>query len=536
MSKIVYEEDEEDIEFPPVKFSPDLISDDERNSYENSCLNKLPKFLQVKRNLIIFISAIVLIIIIIILIAVLASGRKKPEENNKNNETTLFEWKGGYIIAKLTNPGNTNKEIIIFNNENIDIKEEDFRIEYKKENQQMRNLDDDNGSVVVNIIGNKFKLNKETNDESFIFEIKFKEELNTMKEMFQNNNDLLSLDLSSLKTEKINSLQSAFLNCNNLQQINLTNFNSTNIKVMDSTFENCYSLKELDLSSFDTKSLSSMAKAFKNCSHLKNLNIINFALSNLNTSEAFDFFGEKIFIIINNDSKGFIATTNNIQIINSDVNCTENIKECITCNTNNKYMCDVCKVGYSKSEDSLECLFSITTTIPETIAGTTAKTTEEKIPETTKIYTTIPIIPIITTIIHTNNQNITNTTIPIDNSTNIPDNNQNITNTTIPIDNSTNIPDNNQNITNTTIPIDNSTNIPDNNQNITNTTIPIDNSTNILDNNQNITNATVPVDNSTNILDNNQNITNSTFPDENLTPTPNNNTNDNSSNNQKETL
>ena len=475
MSKIVYEEDDEDIEFPPVKFSPDLISDDERNSYENSCLNKLPKFLQVKRNLIIFISAIVLIIIIIILIAVLASGKDEPNENNKNNET-LFEWKGGYIIAKLTNPGNINKEIIIFNNENIDIKEEDFSIEYKKENQQMRNLEDDNGNVAVNIIGNKFKLNKETNEESFIFEIKFKEELNTMKEMFQNNNDLLSLDLSSLKTEKINSLQSAFLNCNNLQQINLTNFNSTNIKVMDSTFENCYSLKELDLSSFDTKSLSSMAKAFKNCSHLKNLNIINFALSNLNTSEAFDFLGEKTFIIINNDSKGFIQSTNNIQIINSDVNCTENIKECITCNTNNKYMCDVCKVGYSKSEDSLECLFSITTTIPETIAGTIAKTTEEKIPETTKIYTNIPIIPIITTIIHTNNQNITNTTIPIDNSTNI------------------------------------------------------------LDNNQNITNATVPVDNSTNIPTSEQNITNTTFPDENLTPTPNNNTKDNSSNNQKETL
>ena len=418
--KIKYEEDTEDVEFPPVKYSPDLIYVDP-NENNNSCLNKLLRIFKNKTYLILTIVGIIIVIIAIILIAVLTSKKNKSIDEKKINDNI---WNGGSVYITISNPNLKEKEVILFNNENIGLNKEDFSVEYLSSNK-LRNLDEDNNKV--NIVGNKFNLIDTINDNYLSFEIKFKEELNSMKEMFKNNNDLLSIDLSFLKSDKINNMHSTFLNCNNLENINFTNFDSKNINIMDSIFENCSSLTVIDLSCFETNNLNSMTKAFKNCNKLKNLNLKNFNLNNnINISEAFDLLGEKTFIVINGESIDIIKNIGNVQIINTDKNCTENIENCKTCDKDNLYICDICQEGYTKLSDSLECIkenLIIPTTIIKNVI-TPQTTIINKIPQTT-INVVIPTIPksqskstlLITTtipniIIHSTIPNLIATTVP----------------------------------------------------------------------------------------------------------------------------
>ena len=165
--------------------------------------------------------------------------------------------------------------------------------------------------------------------------------------MFKNNQNLLSIDLSSLVSKNINSLNSAFLGCNNLQYINFNNFNSENVENMDSAFENCSSLKSLDLSSFNTPKLTSMAKAFKNCDNLKNLQLDNFKLNaSINISEAFDSIIVNVVIIINNRSLDIIKNETNVTKIYTEKNCTKNIENCGQCNSEHPHKCEKCKNGF----------------------------------------------------------------------------------------------------------------------------------------------------------------------------------------------
>ena len=352
-----YKEDSEHINFPPVKLSPDLINElQNKKTYRSNKSSKIDKS---KSYLALTIIMIILFIAIILFPILIGKNKIKKEDE-----------KGGFIYLTIKNPKSPKSketEIILFNSEIIGITKDDFSVEYINHNK-LRNLNVQNE---VNITENKFKLIDDSiKDNDLSFKIKFKKELNSMKEMFKNNTDLLSIDFSSLQTKNINNMHSTFLNCNYLENINFSNFDSKNISIMDSTFENCFSLITLDLSSFETNNLSSMTNAFKNCSRLKNINLKNFILNDkVNISSAFDSLGETIFIIINDNLLDRIKYLNNIQIISINKSCTENIEDCKICDKDNQYMCQECKEGFIKSNNSLECITN-NSIIPSSISLT----------------------------------------------------------------------------------------------------------------------------------------------------------------------
>ena len=106
---------------------------------------------------------------------------------------------------------------------------------------------------------------------------------------FQNNQNLLSVDLSEVKTSNINNMHKMFFGCTILNEIKgLDNFNTSNVQDMSNMFECCYNLEILDnLSYFDTSNVVNMQLMFNNCNKLKKIN----GIENFNTSKVTNMFG-----------------------------------------------------------------------------------------------------------------------------------------------------------------------------------------------------------------------------------------------------
>lgn len=100
--------------------------------------------------------------------------------------------------------------------------------------------------------------------------------LTNIYSMFQDCNNLTSLDLGNFNTINITSIADLFRNCLNLTNVNLSSFNTNKVKDFVRMFMNCQKLVELDLSSFYTPVLTSTQDMFYNCLSLKKLDIRNF--------------------------------------------------------------------------------------------------------------------------------------------------------------------------------------------------------------------------------------------------------------------
>ena len=313
------------------------------------------------------------VIITIILIAVLVN---KPKKKNTNSEEGLnFQNinEGGYIIVKLSKK-EFDETIPLFYNANITFKEERYTLNYEQNESDgssgLRNLNED-----VYLIENISDIFNDSNiNNSLVFNITFKKVLNTMENLFQNNLNLLNIDLSSLESKEINSLHSTFLNCINLKRINFTNFNSTKVTTMESTFENCSSLESLDLSSFKTNNLNSMTKAFKNCKNLTNLNLSDFTINeNVNLFETFNYIKESAIIIINNNNSfNIISNKTSNKLIDMSKDCKDNFDNCLNCSNLHRYMCEIFKkneITYSsiitqQNQTTKISISNVTTEIP----------------------------------------------------------------------------------------------------------------------------------------------------------------------------
>ena len=82
-------------------------------------------------------------------------------------------------------------------------------------------------SEIYSIDKNIFRFNIGENREGRLkFKIKFNKVLTTMSGMFKKLNNIISIDLSNLKSEKIKYMDSAFLDCTQLEYISFANFNS----------------------------------------------------------------------------------------------------------------------------------------------------------------------------------------------------------------------------------------------------------------------------------------------------------------------
>ena len=73
-------------------------------------------------------------------------------------------------------------------------------------------------------------------------------EVETMKGLFENNNTVTRIDMSSIKNiNKVISLSCMFRNCRSLAEVDLSNLNTSNVTDMSNMLEGCVELTSLNL-------------------------------------------------------------------------------------------------------------------------------------------------------------------------------------------------------------------------------------------------------------------------------------------------
>ena len=102
--------------------------------------------------------------------------------------------------------------------------------------------------------------------------------------LFNNNQNLASLDLSNLDTSNVTTMNDMFSMCSSLTSLDLSSFDTSNVTDIANMFAMCSSLTSLDLSNFNTNKVVDMYYMFFNCSSLME---IKFG-SNFNTSAITD--------------------------------------------------------------------------------------------------------------------------------------------------------------------------------------------------------------------------------------------------------
>ncbi len=106
--------------------------------------------------------------------------------------------------------------------------------------------------------------------------------------MFNDCENMQSLDLSNFDTSRVTKMTRMFGDCHSLKSLDLSSFDTSNVTVMDDMFFNCISLPSVDLSNFDTSKVTDMAGMFSVCANLQSLDLSNFNTSNV-TNMAYMF-------------------------------------------------------------------------------------------------------------------------------------------------------------------------------------------------------------------------------------------------------
>ena len=101
------------------------------------------------------------------------------------------------------------------------------------------------------------------------------ENVTNMSYMFDNCQNLSSLDLSKFNTAKVTNMYAMFTHCQNLSSLDLSKFNTANVTDMSWMFSDCQ-LSSLDLSNFNTEKVREMYNMFSFCQKLSSLNLTNF--------------------------------------------------------------------------------------------------------------------------------------------------------------------------------------------------------------------------------------------------------------------
>ena len=114
-----------------------------------------------------------------------------------------------------------------------------------------------------------------------------------MAYMFNDCNNLTSLDLSSFNTSKVTNMNNMFQSCSGLTLLDLSSFNTTNVTSMTYMFYYCSGLTSLDLSRFDTSNTTNMNSMFAYCGGLTSLDLSKWDTSNVtNMSQMFKDCGK----------------------------------------------------------------------------------------------------------------------------------------------------------------------------------------------------------------------------------------------------
>ena len=102
-----------------------------------------------------------------------------------------------------------------------------------------------------------------------------------MSSMFQSCRNLTNLNVSGFDTSKVINMSNMFYDCSKLTSLDVSGFDTSNVTGMSNMFSDCSSLTKLDVSNFNTSKVTSMLSMFSRCSKLTNLEVNNFDTSNV---------------------------------------------------------------------------------------------------------------------------------------------------------------------------------------------------------------------------------------------------------------
>ena len=194
----------------------------------------------------------------------------------KNNiETRAKEGNLNQIIIKLKVTKidiNKNKDIYFLESDYY--YENNIKINFDKENEEIKTLNDGNTNIYLDNKPIKFcKFFKPTKEGEYKIKIIFKNKiLKDCSYLFRNCTNVTRIDLSCFDSSKVNNMYYMFNRCCNLEEIDFNNFNTDKVTNMSHCFNKCKCLKKIIFpSSFNTKNVQYMQDMFHSCEMLEEL-------------------------------------------------------------------------------------------------------------------------------------------------------------------------------------------------------------------------------------------------------------------------
>ena len=141
-------------------------------------------------------------------------------------------------------------------------------------------FDTSNGLSMKRMFQNCLNLEKVTIGNNFDTN-----KVNEVIYIFDNCKSLVSLDIYNLKISLIDSAEKMFSYCQKIESLDLSNFDTSKVTNMFNMFYKCNSLKYLNISSFNTSLVTTMTDMFRKCYLLTSLDLSHFDTSKVTDME-----------------------------------------------------------------------------------------------------------------------------------------------------------------------------------------------------------------------------------------------------------
>ena len=105
--------------------------------------------------------------------------------------------------------------------------------------------------------------------------------ITSTKSMFEELDNMTSIDLSKLDTRNVTNMSNMFRFCGELTDLDVSKFDTSNVTNMSGMFSFCEKLTDLDVSKFDTSKVTNMTYMFYECKELTDLDVSNFDTRNV---------------------------------------------------------------------------------------------------------------------------------------------------------------------------------------------------------------------------------------------------------------
>lgn len=99
--------------------------------------------------------------------------------------------------------------------------------------------------------------------------------IQSLDNMFNGCSNLIKVTLDGMNTQNVTNFKSMFYECQKLNEVNISQLSTINVTDMSYLFFNCFKLSNINLSNWDTTKVTSMSRMFFNCP-IESLDIRNF--------------------------------------------------------------------------------------------------------------------------------------------------------------------------------------------------------------------------------------------------------------------